>query len=157
MVNWRQTVCIRSWAYNTQSGKCSSSLCVLEETRVGLSFSEKGEAFNRHGNLGHNGREKSKRHVLSRKIEQVSVITYITFFPMTDVIETKMVDTETLLRVFETPKPVTLHRSLFALPALATSEASQSKESEDIVTKHSQLQCSFLYKTDLPCKTHQPQ
>lgn len=43
---------------------------------------------------------------------------------MTDVIETKMVDTETLLCVFETPKPVTLHRSLFALPALATSEAS---------------------------------
>lgn len=68
-----------------------------------------------------------------------SAITYITFFPATDVIETKMVDTETLLCLVKTPKPLTLQRSMLALPALATSEAPQSKDSEDIATKRSQL------------------
>lgn len=43
-----------------------------------------------------------------------------------------MVDTETLLCLLETPKPLTVHRSLLALPVLATSKASQTKESEDI-------------------------
>lgn len=78
-------------------------------------------------------REKSKC-ALSRNIQLFS-ITYITFFPMTDVIETKMMDMKTLLCLVETPNPLTLHRSLLAFPMLSTSEAAQSKGSEDIVTK----------------------
>lgn len=84
-------------------------------------------------------RERNQKNVLSRKMQLFSAITYISFFPTTDVIQTEMVDTETLLCLLETPKPLTLHRSLLALRALATSEASQSKESDDMVTKHSQL------------------